>query len=69
MEFVPAHPGRTRRYRGNQAMWGPSAFMPPFEVAQMRLNIDGLAGTTMYQFTATRKLSAFSDTTSLPSPI
>jgi hypothetical protein len=35
---------------GAPAMWGPSAFMPPFEVAQMRLNIDGLAGTTMYQF-------------------
>ena len=35
---------------GAPAMWGPSAFMPAFEVAQMRLNIDGLAGTTMYQF-------------------
>ena len=51
MEFVLAHPGPTRRYPGRRPMWGPSGLSyPAFEVAQMRLNIDGLAGTTMYQF-------------------
>jgi hypothetical protein len=32
------------------AMWGPSAIAPPTKIAQMYLNIDGDAGTTIYQF-------------------
>jgi hypothetical protein len=35
---------------GNPSMWGPSPFLPPGEIAQMNLTIDGLAGTAMYQF-------------------
>jgi hypothetical protein len=33
------------------SMWGPSPVMPKFEVSQRALNIDGSAGTAMYEFT------------------
>ena len=31
-------------------MWGPSSKMPATAVTQRELNIDGSAGTAMYQF-------------------
>ena len=35
---------------GEPAMWGPSPNMPALEVPQHMMNIDGSAGTAMYQF-------------------
>jgi hypothetical protein len=35
---------------GKPAMWGPSPNMPPVEVQQRGMNIDGSAGTAMYRY-------------------
>ena len=37
-------------YSGRPEMWGPSPVMPPFNVSQRYLEIDGSAGTAMYRF-------------------
>ena len=71
VEFVLAHPGRTRRYRGAGDV-GTVGFHAAVRSGADEANfgIDGLAGTTMYQFDGDlAKTPAFSDTTSLPSPI
>jgi hypothetical protein len=39
-----------RETTGEPAMWGPSPNMPPVEVPQLMMNIDGSAGTAMYRF-------------------
>jgi hypothetical protein len=38
---------------GEPAMWGPSPNMPPGDVSQQMMNIDGSAGTAMYRFDGT----------------
>jgi hypothetical protein len=35
---------------GVPAMWGPSSISPAVKVSQRWMNIDGLAGTSMYRF-------------------